>query len=294
MQILLFLLKILGILLLCLIIVLLIILFHPIFYKISGKIEEKAVIQGKVRWLFKIIGIDFFVNGTNYSYSVKMFGRQIVSDEKTESDDENEQDEIDKKIDKPVESDKQTVAKSAEDVKPVQENKNAEKTIQVKKIEKNVSADEEKESVKDKFYTFKSKLNHLKEKIASILELLSKIKTEIKDEKNRQALVHVWQEVIYILRKLKPRYVKAELDYGTEDPALTGQITGVLSMLPLVYKYDAHIYPDFLADKIYIQGDFFIKGHVYPWHIVLVVIRLFKDRNLRRMIYRMKKLGGNA
>jgi len=294
MQILLLLLKILGILLLILLFLILLILFHPIFYKVSGKIDEKAVIQGKVRWLFKIIGLDFFVNGTNYSYSVKIFGRQIVSDEKTESDDENEPDETDKEIDAPVESVKQTEVESTKDTKPIQEKTSSEQTSFVKKIEKNASANDEKKSVKERFQGFKVKLEKLKEKIASILELLSKIKIEFKDEQNRQALSHVWKEVIYILKKLKPRYVKAELDYGTEDPALTGQITGILSMLPLVYKYDAHLYPDFFADKVYVQGDFYVKGHVYLWHLLLVVIHMFKDRNIRRMLYRIKKIGGNA
>lgn len=42
--------------------------------------------------------------------------------------------------------------------------------------------------------------------------------------------------------------------FALADPALTGQVLGILCMMPFLYQYDFHIFPDFESEFILYQG----------------------------------------
>ena len=60
-------------------------------------------------------------------------------------------------------------------------------------------------------------------------------------------------------------------------------------MFPAVYQYDVGIYPDFEADKAYVEGTFFVKGHIRLIHVLISGIRLLKECDIRNLIKKVFK-----
>ena len=71
------------------------------------------------------------------------------------------------------------------------------------------------------------------------------------------------------------------------DTALTGQVLGILCMLPFLYKYEFHIYPDFESERIYISGTYDIRGKIRLIHLLAVVIRLLVNKQTRTFLKRI-------
>ena len=112
---------------------------------------------------------------------------------------------------------------------------------------------------------------------------------EITDDRNREAVSHLWQELWYLVSHLKPNYIESDISFSAGDPALTGKITGAVSLLPVLYRYDAQVYPDFLSEEAYIRGRLKMKGHMALFHFVRSLIRLIRDENIRKLYDKIRK-----
>lgn len=82
----------------------------------------------------------------------------------------------------------------------------------------------------------KTWIQKIKKFILSLKENFSNIKKEVSDETNKNAVSHIFKELKTLLHHIGPRRGKAQLSYSTGDPATTGELTGVLSIMPLFYK----------------------------------------------------------
>jgi len=127
---------------------------------------------------------------------------------------------------------------------------------------------------------------HAKDKVVFLKEKQEEIKRQIADEKNRKAVRHLWKEIKYLLHHFKPRKIKADAVFSTTDPALTGQLTGLLCLFPFLFNYEVHIIPDFEADSYQFQGHLMIKGHIHLIHALCTAIRVLLDKNIMKWIKR--------
>jgi hypothetical protein len=109
----------------------------------------------------------------------------------------------------------------------------------------------------------------------------------IQDERNKEAFVVCKEQFIVLLKHIKPKRYKIYLQFGTGDPALTGQILGVLGMLMPIYKNNAHIVPDF--ENAILEGDIAMRGQVTFAKILFIAWKLYRDKNVMRC-YKMMKL----
>jgi len=108
-------------------------------------------------------------------------------------------------------------------------------------------------------------------RVRSLKESYARFKGEVSDEKNRMA-------------RLKPKYIDGGVDFSTGDPALTGLLTGALSMLPVLYQYGACVYPDFTSDTPYLKGALSLGGRMSLYHGLLCLIRLIRNKNTMQFI----------
>ncbi len=136
-------------------------------------------------------------------------------------------------------------------------------------------------NLKQRFLDMKALAATFKEKIKNIKDLLF-------DESNRYSVGKVWKQLLFLIRHYSPRKLKGELDFGTGDPSKTGQILGALSILPFWSRYKVSIYPDFGADGFYVQGWIQMKGHIRLWHLLLSVVRLIKDKDIRQLLEKIR------
>ncbi len=114
---------------------------------------------------------------------------------------------------------------------------------------------------------------------------------EFTDAGNRQAIAHLWQEILFLLRHYKPKKIKADLAFSLADPALTGYALGILSMNSFVYKYPCQISPDFTAEDIYVEGEIFAKGKITVLVFLISLLRLWRDKEF---IHAFNKVSGRG
>lgn len=292
-------LKIIGILLLTVLCLILLVLFHPVFYQAKGEAEENKFVQGYFWWLFQILRLEFRWEGQEVNIRLRIFGfTRNLGEEKTkdgydesgieEYRTEEPEEEEQKRMKAEPEAEGQrclTAESAAEKTGKFAAGEKAENGFQKEDdLLKNSALSKSFGSPKKKKQKKKTEQKEEKRETGSgILDRLKDIRKEASDERNRKAISHLWRELCYLLAHLKPKYVKAKISFSTGDPALTGEVTGVMSLFPLLYRYDAHVYPDFLSEEFYIRGSLQIKGHIAVIHFLIILIRLFLDQNIKRL-----------
>ena len=106
----------------------------------------------------------------------------------------------------------------------------------------------------------------------------------IQDEQNRSAVRFALGAVIGLLKKYGPKHMKADVAYGMEDPAATGQVLAVLSVLPFLYYDKVSIMPDFEAERFYIEGSWDIRGRIQVIHLLKAAIQIWRNPDVKHFI----------
>lgn len=276
MTVLLLILKIIGILLLSLIGIVLFllvsVLFVPIRYQISGEIQEKVNFHGKIHCLLHMVSFSFSYEGQEPAYRLRIFGFPLRFGKKKKS--ELEEDFEDDFIN---ETPKQETVVRQEELPKKASQTASEKKETSDDVTKNADiVPPQKQSAK-KIKQLIHMLKQFPEKIADIKMLLT-------DETNRKSVSLIVAEIKYLLRHSKFRKIKTELKFSMADPAATGQVLGIICMIPVLYQYQINIYPDFESEKFYVKGDYFVKGHVRLVHGLCSIIRLWKEKEFRKFL----------
>lgn len=122
-----------------------------------------------------------------------------------------------------------------------------------------------------------------------VRDTMKRIRTELTDAGNRRAVLHLLREVKKLLRHIGPRRVMADVSFSLGDPANTGYATAALSVCPFVYGKKCRITPDFVTEELYIRGWMDVRGHVRIIHVVAAGLRLLFDRDIRRIIKKLRR-----
>lgn len=99
----------------------------------------------------------------------------------------------------------------------------------------------------------------------------------------------IFPKLQVFLMRIRPRVLKGCIEFGMEDPAATGQIVGGIAMIPLFYQTNLRIIPDFEAEDAYIKGHVYTRGHILCIHVIVLIIQLIKEKNIRRFISEIRK-----
>lgn len=294
MTVVLWILKIIGIILLCLLgllfVLLTVVLFVPVRYRIQGEVKEKETqIHIRASWLCHAISfLGDYVDGT-FDYILKIFGvrkefggsEEETSSEVEEQDDETVETEISTKAEKIPQETAEGVAEAGEAGKP---GKSTER-ISGKKSRKRSFCSK----ISSKLKKIRETVKKIWDFIVHLPQKFDKIKEVVTDAGNKNALSLTWRELRYLLRHFKFRKVHTDLEFSAGDPALTGQIFGGIAVIPAFYRYDMHIYPDFASDTFYVRGTFDIKGRIRLIHLLCSVIRLLKEKDVRRVLSQFQR-----
>lgn len=116
---------------------------------------------------------------------------------------------------------------------------------------------------------------------------ISSIIKVIRDAEFRHAFGTVRKELWALVRVLSPGRVEGDIRIGTGDPASTGLLVGGVSLMPFAYQKGIHIVPDF-EEKIF-RGNAKIKGRIRVFYFVRLVIRVYRDEELRRVWNRLNR-----
>ena len=174
-----------------------------------------------------------------------------------------------------VAQDKETYEK-AEQTKP--ENNVRQESVESEKAE----ANESRASILEKLKSAHGTAGSILDKVKTVLAVIRYLREQ-------ELISAVWVKLQVFLLHIRPRRLSGHLKFGLSNPADTGQVLGVIAMVPLFYQTELQIEPDFEAEDNYIQGQVYVKGHICCIHLVILIIRLLRDEKIRTLIRRIRE-----
>lgn len=145
------------------------------------------------------------------------------------------------------------------------------------------------EKIKELILKCRQKCYNIKD---SIYEFIEKIKKQYKNIKHyikllqhpciKPALKKIWKITKVILKHIRPRRIKANVTYGSGDPASTMKVYGYYCMIYPFYGKKIKFMPD-MENKV-LNFDAKISGRFQLFRMMLVGWSAFADRNIRKLI----------
>ena len=279
---------------------LLIILFCPVRYLIEGEWLEEKWAKAKIHWLLHLFGLkvsygddliygEFWMLWKKKTFSVDLTKQKEETETFTEDDAETfekdvEESEVEKhETVKDTPTEKVIGTESAEELRgevPEVIEESQEVPTEDEDEPMPDDAGDEEPILDEKVESIISKIKGIIERIK---EVYGKIKKILSDEKNQDAMTHIKNEIVYLVKILLPKKSKIDAVYSTGSPDTTGQLFGVLACFPSFYQKNWKLLPDFEADDAYFKGSFWGKGRVYGYQIVGIILRILFDKNCRRL-----------
>ena len=305
MSVVLLILKIIGIILLAvlsfLLFLLFFVLFVPIRYYVEGGKEEQLRVEADVRWLSPVLAIRFSCLGeeTECWFRFLWLRKRLDGEEDDyiipEEDDGAIPQEDDSFI--PEEDDG---AIPEEDAVLLQhsdsggdgagfsmESGGSGKTKADRKKKKKKK---KRRTVSEFFHLLRRTLKRFLAQCRQMKDMLCRGKALLEDEINQRSVRLIFRELRYLLRHSGFRRIRTNLTFALWEPSATGQFLGVLCMLPVMYRYEIQVYPDFEAESAYVRGSFQIKGHIRLIHMLVSFLRLLKEREFRIFVKRIMRM----
>ncbi len=308
-QILLLILKIIGITILAVLglvlLVLALVLFVPVFYRVRIiHNPQQTKVTGKVSFLWPAVtAVVQYLK--KLSYKVKIFGIPVLNSEKPKKEKTKKEKKQKAKKKKrssglkqdaqdelfaPLENPGSLPTVEPEEVKPV-ETVSAEDNAKEK--ENDSGQIPEKERKPGFFAKIKSKIQKTRETISKTVSKIKKLVHQ-KDEalrilgkpETKQAISFAWGKLKRLLKHILPRKIKGYVAYGADNPATTGQVLGILSVLYARTGQVLEIRPNFVEKQL--ECDVLIKGRIQLFTLVLIAVKVVLNKELRQVIKDVK------
>lgn len=295
-QILLLILKIIGITILAVIglilLVLALVLFVPVFYRvriIHNPRQTKVTAKVSFLWPAVTAVIQYL---KKISYKVRIFGLTILDSEKPKKPKKPKRQKVKKKkeekVTTPANEDSLSQEKQ-EEAEPV-----AVQPQQLCEEEKQeIPIQPEKEKKPGLFAKIKAKIQKIRETISKIFSKIKKLvhqKDEVKrilgKPETKTAMMFAWDKLKRLLKHILPRKIKGYVAYGADNPATTGQVIGILSVIYARTGQVLEIRPNFAEKQL--ETDVIIKGRIQLFTLLLIAIKVALNKELRQVIKEFK------
>ncbi|HBD01049.1 MAG TPA: hypothetical protein DC053_19670 [Lachnoclostridium sp.] len=325
-HIILFILKILGLLVLIVLglvlAVALLILLVPIRYQAEGSYDGKVKGKARITWLLHILSVTAQYE-EDLIVRVRIFGFRIGKPKKMDSELKEAEDivvqameimepEPIREVLKGQEEDHDRVREEPKSLPPPQEEtRNLTPPKEEPKREEPKREDPKKEEPKKKKrFRIKEMFEKLKKKVLMaftklkffflrICDTLRTIKDKkdeiyawISDKENQRTGKLLFRQVKRLVRHILPRRGKGNITFGFDDPYLTGQVLTYASVIyPLCHKH-LNLYPVFDQTVFTMEGTY--RGRIRMGSVLLIGSRMLFDRNFRRLLKGWLHKGGIA
>lgn len=148
---------------------------------------------------------------------------------------------------------------------------------------KNGSPEKKEETLYQKFLKRAERLQKLfrktGRKIKALLKRKDRLHAFLSDETHKKAFAEVLRESRRFLGYLHPYVLKAEVEFGFEDPALTGYTLAWISLIyPAVGEF-AEIRPDFHHRVL--RGNLLAEGKIRILYVLIPAWNLVRNKNVR-------------
>lgn len=292
-QILLLILKICGIALLAilglLLLIVAVVLFVPVFYRVRViHNPEKTQIRARVSFLFP-----FIVASVEYlkklSYKVRIFGIPLLDSEKPKKEKQPKKKKA-KQSHKENSLQEDNVKPQQElQQKPEQEEAEPQETFSGKE-EKTVKPERKGffDKIRSKFAKVRETISNVVSKIKTLLHRKERVQQILAKPETKKALRFVWDKLKHLLKHILPRKIKGYVAYGADDPATTGQVLGILSVLYARTGQLLTIRPNFVEKQL--ECDVELKGRIQVFTLLVIAVKVFLNQELKQLLAEVKGL----
>lgn len=134
----------------------------------------------------------------------------------------------------------------------------------------------------------KEKVKNLSLSLSNIYDKYNLIKMFFQNETNKLGLKYGFERIKGLLKHMGPRKVKAYIEFGTGDPCSTGQLLGVAAAFMGIYKDSVQVIPDFENEVL--KGNFYCKGRIRGIILLIIGIKVIRNRDIRALIKNFQTL----
>ncbi|MGL6221579.1 MAG: DUF2953 domain-containing protein [Lacrimispora sphenoides] len=310
-HIILFILKILGLLVLIVLglvlAVALLILLVPVRYQAEGSYDGKVRGKARITWLLHILSVSAQYE-EDLIVRVRILGFRIGKPKKMDSELKEAEDimvqameimepepirealEVKDEIHDRVKEEPKNLPPPKEELRsptPPKEEPKKKKGFRVMGVF---------EKLKKKVLRAFTKLKFFFLRICDTLRTIKDKKDEIyawiSNKENQKTGKLLFRQVKRLVRHILPRRGKGNITFGFDDPYLTGQVLTYASVIyPLCHKH-LNLYPVFDQAVFTVEGTF--RGRIRMGTVLLIGSRMLLDRNFRRLLKGWLHKGGIA
>lgn len=265
-----------------------VVIFTPVRYQLDASCDgalDSLKVTGKVTWLLHLFRVDLIYEGRKLTWKIRAAWKRIKSEPEDDSALKEEVKDCEKELEEELEElaesgveEREKESETSEKGKKASEKKSSQTTEK--------SGLSEKTEKKHKADTIKCTIQKICDKIKLLSEKKEKIMEAVSDEVHKKAFIKTKNEVFKLLRRWKPKKLKADIHYGFEDPCLTGQVLAGLSVIyPFVGEH-LEVEPDF-ENKV-LEGSLQVKGNIRMFPIVCLLWNLVWCREVRKTYFDIK------
>ncbi|MBE5873856.1 MAG: DUF2953 domain-containing protein [Lachnospiraceae bacterium] len=258
---------------------LLIILFFPVKYRIAAsKNSEDLIADIKISWLFGLLRAKYRYPKPG-KLKIKLLCFTLFPKEKQNDAQDRIQNET------RTEEKSVSVAESA----PAGKTHNAEETAEAISNNTEKAKKSIKEKILAKYENIKYTICNICDKIKYIWDNITFYKDLLFHEDTKALIKHIFQRLQNILKKLKPKRIKADILFGTGQPDTTGYVLGVYGVLSTqIHKPNViNLTPDF-ENKV-IEGRVEASGRFRIFTLLKNGIMIILDKRLKELLSKFKK-----
>lgn len=154
---------------------------------------------------------------------------------------------------------------------------------------------------KNKISALLDKLKEIMDRLAQLPSMLSKIPLTIRRiydkidwyrqffeyPRTKEAVSLVLDRSKKLMHHIFPKKIKGKVTFGSEDPSITGTALAVLGMTMPFHKNRVEVVPVFDNQNI-LEGNIKIKGRIYGFVPVKILVELYFNKNIKYIISRWK------
>lgn len=123
-------------------------------------------------------------------------------------------------------------------------------------------------------------MKKFKEKIRYYLDILE-------DDNTKEALQLAKNQLLGILKHIKPQKLKIYIEYGDESVEQTARVMALWGMMYPIFLEHIIVIPFFEESKLYVKA--YIKGRITLFVFVCVMIRIYFNKNIRVLLEQLKR-----
>ena len=145
------------------------------------------------------------------------------------------------------------------------------------------------EKIKGFFQNIQYTIRKICDRIKAVSDNIQYYRGILESDSFRRSFALCREELMWVLKKIKPDKFEADLVVGLADPAATGEILAVYGMLyPMVGRH-VRIVGDFECERIHVEGRLYIRGKIRVFTFLRVAVRVYFNKDIKKLIRLLKK-----